>query len=50
MAGKGDSRRPTMVSQEELNLRDDYARGVLKISLLALKKRIYKIRERTGKP
>lgn len=48
--GKGDLRRPAQVSQEELNLRWDYAYGKFDLTEGEFKKRIAEIRKRTNKP
>lgn len=47
---KGSKRRPRQTSQEEDNLRWDYAWGFIRITEAKMKKRITEIRERTGKP
>jgi len=45
-AGKGDLLRPCLVSDEELNLRWDYALGKLKIDEKEMMKKIQKIRKK----
>ena len=45
-AGKGDRRRPCLVSREERDLRYAYAYGELKISVKEMERRIQKVRRK----
>ena len=49
-AGKGDGHRPVLVSREEHEFRKSVAWGEIKVSERAYKRRINKIRKKTGKP
>jgi hypothetical protein len=48
--GKGDARRPCLVSREEEDLRWAVFQGWIKITDDDFNKRITEIRQRTGKP
>ena len=48
--GKGSKRRPALVSEEELDLRWEYAMGHYNGMLEDFEKEINEIRERTGLP
>lgn len=48
--GKGDGKRPTLISEEENELRWAYKEGRINISKKEFDKRVKEIRERTGKP
>jgi hypothetical protein len=50
MNGKGDKRRPYLVSREELDLRWEYAKGGLKLTEKQMKQKIEEIRKITRRP
>ncbi len=50
MSIKGSWKRPDQTSQEEQDLRWEYAKAKIKMHINNFRKRVAEIRERTGKP